>query len=114
MMSTLHILCDVIGIRQAGSAAEAAARDYLLDKLGGFGLKDVRAEPFPAPHWVRGITKAKMTAPVTKPIELLALPLNRSHTVRAEVAPVSFRTEEEFRQVASQLAGKICINRGET
>lgn len=114
MMSTLHVLCDVIGRRPAGSEAEAAARDYLVGELERFGLQGVRAEPFHAPHWKRGFTTARMSAPVSKPIELLALPLNRSHKVEAEVAPVSFRTEQEFEQIASQLRGKICINLGET
>lgn len=114
MMSTLHVLCDQIGIRFAGSPEEAVTRDFLLGELERYGLENVRAEPFTAPHWRRGATTARMTAPVTKPIELLALPLNRSHKVQAELAPVSFRTEEEFRQVAPQLAGKICLVIGET
>jgi len=114
MMSTLHVLCDVIGKRPAGSEAEANARDFLVSEFERFGLANARAEPFEAPHWRRGVTTARMIAPVDKQIELLALPLNRSHRVSAEVAPVSFRTEEEFERVASQLEGKICINLGET
>lgn len=114
MMSNLHVLCDVIGTRPAGSPAETEARRFLVDQFERSGLPHVAIEPFPAPHWRRGATTARITAPIERTVDALALPLNRSHHVTANVAPVSFRTEREFREVASQLGGKICINRGET
>jgi Peptidase family M28 len=36
-----------IGNRYAGTPGEAAARDYLLERLGTLGLDDLRLEPFP-------------------------------------------------------------------
>jgi aminopeptidase YwaD len=113
MMAHLHHLCDVVGARPAGSVAEARARDYLHAQFERFGLTNVLDEPFDAPHWTRGSTVARVVAPVEREIELLALPLNRSHQLKAAVVSASFRTMTEFDQVAPRLKGKVCINYGE-
>lgn len=112
-MRHMHHLCDLIGPRPAGSTAEAMTRDYLLDRFRSYGLANVTSEAFPAPHWRRGSTRASIVVPTQRSIELLALPKNRTHQLRAEVASASFRTIAEFDRVASSLRGKIVLIYGE-
>jgi hypothetical protein len=113
LMQHMHVLCDVIGKRPAGSEAEARARDYITQCFTDYGLAHVVPEPFVAPHWHRGVTTARIIVPTERSIELLALPLNRSHRVRAEVVAASFRTREEFERVAPRLQSKIVLVHGE-
>lgn len=113
IMHEMHQLCDVIGKRPAGSPGEERAKQYLLDRFRVFGLSNVQSEPFPAPHWKRGFTHGRIVSPVERPISLLALPLNGSHSLRAKVVWASFESEEEFRRIQPRLEGAICINRGE-
>lgn len=107
----MHELCDVIGHRPAGSPGEARALAYLLSRYAEIGLDAIEAEPFEAPHWRRGPTTARITAPIERDIRVLALPHNASHCVRAPVVCADFETREAFQEVAPRLEGAICLNR---
>lgn len=109
----MHVLCDRIGPRSVGSVGEVAARDYLLATLRTYGLRAVRAEPFPTLHWQRGITGVTITRPLRRPLELFALPFTQSAAVAAEVIWTTFSTHEAFARVAPTLEGKVCINKAD-
>jgi hypothetical protein len=107
----MHELCDVIGHRPAGSTGEARALEYILGRYAEIGLDAIEAEPFDAPHWRRGPTTARITAPIERSVRVLALPHNASHRIHAPVVCADFETVEAFEAVASRLRGAICLNR---
>lgn len=66
-------LTTEIGPRQAGSDAEARARDWAVAKLKALGFANVRIETFEVPWWERGTAKARVVAPFPQPLTLTAL-----------------------------------------
>lgn len=114
VMEEMRQLCDVIGKRPTGSDGERQAKDYLVDRFRQFGLRDVAAEPFAAPHWKRMETSARLLSPVQRPLSVLALPLNRTHRIRAGVVWAPFQTTEEFKKYAPLLKGKVCVTPGQS
>lgn len=66
-------LTTEIGPRQAGSDAEARARDWAVAKLKALGFANVRIEPFDVPYWERGEASAEIVAPYPQPLALTAL-----------------------------------------
>jgi hypothetical protein len=114
LMQEMHQLCDIIGKRPTGSQGEKAAKEYIVERFKRFGLSDVRAEPFTAPQWTRGQTSAPQISPDQRPLSVLALPLNRTHKVRAPVVWAPFQTAKEFKKYASLLKGKVCITPGQS
>jgi hypothetical protein len=66
-------LTTEVGQRQAGTEAEARARDWAVAKLKGLGLKNVRIEPYMMPTWVRGAESASVIAPVPHKLAITAL-----------------------------------------
>jgi hypothetical protein len=59
----LQQLCNDIGPRPAGSAADARAVAWAQTALRGLGLKNVRAEPVPLRVWQRGPASATLLVP---------------------------------------------------
>ena len=47
----MQVLADDIGSRLAGSCGEVAARDFLVETLGLYGVDEVNVEPFPHLGW---------------------------------------------------------------
>lgn len=109
IMRDMHYLCDVVGQRPSGSEGEVQARDYLLERFQNIGLERVLAEPFTAPHWLRGKTSCKIVEPINRSIELLALPMNETHKVRAEAVWAPYTTKSELGALDIDLKGKICV-----
>lgn len=109
-MKHVVALCDMVGKRPAGSAAERRAVEYLRRALEELGFPNVRAEPFAAVHWQRGATSARLVSPVEREIELLALPGTLSHSGEAPVVWAPYQTREEFLAHASDLAGSVVVN----
>lgn len=66
-------LTTEIGPRQAGSAAEARARDWAVEKFTAIGLQNVRIEPFTIPGWERGEERAEIITPYPQPLLITAL-----------------------------------------
>lgn len=110
LMEHVHELCDVIGPRPAGSEAEEVACSYLVEQFRNCGLVNVAREPFDAPHWTRGRTSAALISPVARPIRALALPMNLTHSLEADVVWAPFETEEEFERMAPAIRGKVVLN----
>ena len=66
-------LTTEIGARLDGSPREAAARDWAVARLGRLGFKNVHAEPFTIPGFVRGAESAQLTAPYPHNLHITAL-----------------------------------------
>jgi hypothetical protein len=103
-------LTTEVGPRQAGTEAEARAREWAAAWLRMAGFKNVADEPFMMDTWVPGdIARARVTAPFAQ--DLAVLPLGNSAAtpeggIEAEV--VFFRTVDELRAApAGSLVGKI-------
>jgi len=69
----LEGLTTEVGPRQAGTEAEARARDWAVNRLTELGFSNVRIEPFEMPVWVRGEEHAEIVAPFPQPLVVTAL-----------------------------------------
>jgi hypothetical protein len=66
-------LTTEVGQRQAGTEAEARARDWAVKRLKALGFSNVRSEPYMMPTWVRGEEKGEITAPFPHKLAITAL-----------------------------------------
>ncbi len=66
-------LTTEVGPRQAGTEAEARARDWSVKKLAALGFANVRIEPFDMPTWVRGEEQAAVVSPFPQKLAITAL-----------------------------------------
>ena len=66
-------LCNQVGARPAGSAADAKAAAWAQEAMKKLGLAQVRAEGMAMRRWVRGPASARLLAPVQEPLVMLAL-----------------------------------------
>src|SRR6185295_17220183 len=66
-------LTTEVGQRQAGTEAEARARDWAVRRLTELGFSNVRVEPFDMPVWVRGEERAQIVSPFPQSLVVTAL-----------------------------------------
>ena len=66
-------LCNEVGARPAGSAADARAVAWAQAALRRLGLQQVRAEALSLKVWQRGPAAARLLAPVAEPLVMVAL-----------------------------------------
>lgn len=66
-------LCDHVGHRLSGSPQLDQAIAWAQTRLREAGLVNVHAEPVMVPHWVRGVERAEMMAPLPQPLNILGL-----------------------------------------
>lgn len=69
----LEGLTTEIGPRQAGTPAEARAREWAVRRLTQLGFSNVHVEPFDMPVWMRGVERAEIISPFPQPLVLTAL-----------------------------------------
>lgn len=104
-------LTTEVGPRQAGTEAEARARDWSVKKLKALGFQNVRNEPFMMPTWVRGDETAEVTTPFPQKLHITALgnsPGTGEAGIEAEV--VYFDSLAAMKAVPDgSLAGKIAF-----
>lgn len=62
-----------VGPRQAGTEAEARARDWAVARMRGMGFANVRSEEYLMPTWVRGEERAELLAPFPHRLAITAL-----------------------------------------
>lgn len=103
-------LTTEVGPRQAGTEAEARAREWAAAWLRNAGFKNVAIEPFMMDTWVPGdIARARVTGPFAQ--DLVVLPLGNSAATPAggiEAEVVFFRTVDDLRAAPEgSLKGKI-------
>ena len=104
-------LTTEIGPRQAGTEAEARARDWSVKKLKTFGFENVRIEEYQMPTWVRGEETARIVAPFTQKMAIAALGNSGSTgDTGLEAEVVYFPTIEALRAAPDgSLKGKIAF-----
>ena len=66
-------LTTEIGPRQAGTEAEARARDWAVAKLTALGFSNIRSEPYMMPTWIRGEETATVVSPFPQKLAVTAL-----------------------------------------
>ena len=66
-------LCNQVGARPAGSAADAKAVAWAQAAMQRLKLSNVRAEALPLKVWRRGPASARLVAPVAEPLVMAAL-----------------------------------------
>ncbi len=66
-------LTSEVGPRFAGSAGDRRAVEWARKKLESLGFSNVRAEDVIVPCWVRGKAEGKITAPLRKQVDVVAL-----------------------------------------
>jgi hypothetical protein len=69
----VQALCNEVGARPAGSAADAKAAAWAQAAMRKLQLAQVRAESFPMRAWVRGPASARLLAPVPQDLVMAAL-----------------------------------------
>jgi len=108
---TLAFLCDACHGRLAGTADERRARDYLLDRLRGYGLDHVSIEPFEMRGWERGEAHLLLEA-AGQQIELpcIALPGSLACDLRAELLDVGRGAAPDYARLGDAAQGKIVFN----
>lgn len=72
-MEHLTSLTTEVGPRLAGSAGDAAAVRWALNRLGELGFSNVRSQDVLVPHWVRGDAQVAIVAPFPQPLVGVAL-----------------------------------------
>jgi carboxypeptidase Q len=102
-------LTTEIGPRQAGTAAEASAREWSVKRLTSLGFQNVRIEPFDMPTWVRGEERASLTSPVTFNLAITALGNSGATPAKGiEGDVIVFKTFDAFKAApATAIKGKI-------
>ncbi|GMR13881.1 MAG: M28 family metallopeptidase [Gemmatimonadota bacterium] len=103
-------LVDRFGHRLSGSASLELAIDWILDQMEADGLENVRGEPVPVPHWVRGEESIRMLQPRRKELPMLGLGGSVGTPpggIRSEVVVVGSFAELEAR--ADEAAGRIVL-----
>ena len=71
--SLVESLVTQVGPRAAGSAGDAKAVQWALERFQQLGFDKVRAEPVPLLAWQRGTTAAQLLAPEAHPLVVTAL-----------------------------------------
>lgn len=66
-------LVTEVGPRFAGSAGDAAAVRWALNKLGTLGLSQVRSQDVLVPRWIRGTAEVSIVAPYPQPLVAVSL-----------------------------------------
>jgi hypothetical protein len=102
-------LTTEIGPRLAGSAQEARARDWAVQKLKSLGFKNVRIETFDISGWERGEERGAIVSPYPQPLALTALGNSGATPAEGVEAPlVAFANVAALQAApAEEVRGKI-------
>ncbi len=102
-------MSDRFGHRLSGSAALERAIDWTLEVMRKDGLANVRREKVMVPHWVRGAERARVVAPIDRPLVVLGLggTVGTKGTLRGEV--VVLDSLAQIAEKGAALRGKIVV-----
>jgi carboxypeptidase Q len=102
-------LTTEIGPRQAGTEAEARAREWSVRKLKALGFSNVRIEPYQMPTWVRGEERGDIIAPFPHRLAITALGNSAATPPEGITGDVAvFKNFEAFKAAPdSAIKGKI-------
>jgi Zn-dependent M28 family amino/carboxypeptidase len=104
----LRALCE-LDDRMAGHSGEARALDLVADAFRDAGVRDLERESFPLTTWLRGETTLRVTAPVDREFDALALPYSPSASVEGRLVDVGHGTHDEISD--ADLDGAIALAR---
>jgi carboxypeptidase Q len=102
-------LTTEVGPRFAGSAGDATAVRWALNKLGSLGFSRVRTQDVLVPRWVRGTAEVAIVSPSSQPLVAAALGGSIGTTeegIEAQVVEVASLDALTARPAAS-ISGKI-------
>jgi carboxypeptidase Q len=112
-MTTLAELADGIGGRLTGSPAYVRSTEWAVAKFRGYGIENVRLEPFTIPAgWQRGTANAAMLAPLLRPLYVASLgwgPSTPPGGVQGTVTLIADVDPDALRSRKAELRGKIVL-----
>src|SRR5262249_28614762 len=102
-------LADDYGNRITGSETLTAVLGWATQRMRDDGLENVRLQPVAGPHWGRGSERARIVAPLDRPMAMLGLggSVGTHGTIRAPVAV--FESLDELRSSSARLDGMIAF-----
>ena len=108
-MDNLTVLCDEYNSRWPGSGDDRKACEYIVGKLGEYGLEDPHMEGLTLPGWVRGTSRLTVTEPLMKEIPCIALPHSAEGDVEAELVFLGDGPVEIYEKRKDEIEGKIVM-----
>jgi Zn-dependent M28 family amino/carboxypeptidase len=103
-----RLLTDLTELdRMAGSPGERRAIERVRTELVDAGVENLRVETFPMTRWERGETRLRITDPVERAFEAVALPYTPSGDVSGPLVDVGYGTRAEIESAG--LAGAIAV-----
>ncbi len=105
----LGFMADRFGHRLSGSKALERTIDWSLEVMRADGLVNVRREKVMVPRWVRGAERARVTAPIDRPLVILGLggTVGTGGALRGEIAVVD--SLAQIAEKGAALRGKIVV-----
>ncbi|HEV7903127.1 MAG TPA: M20/M25/M40 family metallo-hydrolase [Pyrinomonadaceae bacterium] len=112
-MEYVQNLSDKFGGRLSGSPAYGRAAGWAAEQFRAAGIKDVRLEPFRLEStWTRGVARARMLAPLDRPLHLESLgwaPSTPAAGVRGEVFVLTDISRDFIKREAGKIKGRIVM-----
>lgn len=105
----LQALCDRFGSRFGGTEGERGARDFLADRLRGYGLDSVTVEEFTYTGWVRGTATLSVLSPRSLEIPCIALPYCPSGDVAGDLVFLGDGAPQDYAEQADRLRGSVAM-----
>lgn len=111
-MATLRELTDSFGGRLTGSPAYQRSAEWAASKFRGYGLTDVRLEPFRIPAgWLRGSASALLISPLPRPLNIASMgwsPSTPPGGVQGQTVLISDVSADKLKDT-SKFSGKIVL-----
>ncbi len=112
-MDYLQNLSDKFGGRLTGSVAYTRSAEWAAEQFRAAGVKDVRLEPFEIEStWTRGMSRARMIAPLERPLHLESLgwaPSTPAGGVRGDVWLAADISRDYIKREADKIKGRIVM-----
>ena len=106
----MQVLADDIGSRLAGSCGEVAARDFLVETLGLYGLDEVNVEPFSHLGWECKGEELRVVDPVHREILCRCAGLSpAADRIEAELVFLKKCDLEEVEARREEIKGRMVI-----
>jgi hypothetical protein len=112
-MEYVRNLSDKFGGRLSGSAAYDRSAEWAAEQFRAAGIKDVRLEPFRLEStWARGLARARMIAPLERPLHLESLgwsPSTPAGGVRGEIYVLNDLSRDFIRRESPKIKGRVVM-----
>jgi carboxypeptidase Q len=112
-MGYVRELSDTFGGRLTGTAVYERSAQWAAAKFRAAGIKDVKMEAFTIPNgWERGWARARMVAPLDRPLHLESLgwsPSTPPGGIRGEVMLLTDTAPEKIKGQADKLKGRVVM-----